>query len=162
HSRGRAAWSHARRSRVRGRQSASSSARRAEPARPGAAGSLVAQLLVERCCAPCGLLPGEALEDSGTTGARDPPGELLVVEAEALARFAGPPARGPDQWFAEAAVVGLARELELRAIERALGLLPALPEPLRLAVNAGPETFCSSELLDLLLVSTTGSSGRRA
>ncbi|MHB1975339.1 MAG: sensor domain-containing phosphodiesterase [Acidimicrobiales bacterium] len=79
-----------------------------------------------------------------------------VVEAEALARFAGPPARGPDQWFAEAAVVGLGRELELRAIERALGLLPALPEPLRLAVNAGPETFCSSELLDLLLVSTPG------
>jgi EAL domain-containing protein (putative c-di-GMP-specific phosphodiesterase class I) len=79
-----------------------------------------------------------------------------VVEAEALARFAGPPARGPDQWFAEAAVVGLGRELELRAIERALGLLPALPAPLRLAVNAGPETFCSSELLDLLLVSTPG------
>jgi len=79
-----------------------------------------------------------------------------VVEAEALARFAGPPARGPDQWFAEAAVVGLARELELRAIERALGLLPALPGPLRLAVNAGPETFCSSELLDLLRVSTPG------
>lgn len=79
-----------------------------------------------------------------------------VVEVEALARFAGPPERGPDQWFAEAALVGLGKELELRAVERALAMLPALPEPLRLAVNAGPETFSSPELVDLLVSSTPG------
>jgi hypothetical protein len=73
-----------------------------------------------------------------------------VVEVEALARFAGPPARGPDRWFAEAASVGLGRTLELYAIERALSLLPELPEPLRMSVNAGPDTFCSPELFDLL------------
>jgi EAL domain-containing protein (putative c-di-GMP-specific phosphodiesterase class I) len=79
-----------------------------------------------------------------------------VVEVEALARFAGPPARGPDRWFAEAASVGLGRTLELYAIERALSLLPELPEPLRMSVNAGPDTFCSPELFDLLERSKPG------
>jgi EAL domain-containing protein (putative c-di-GMP-specific phosphodiesterase class I) len=77
-----------------------------------------------------------------------------VVKVEALARFAAPPARGPDRWFAEAASVGLGRPLELCAIERALSVLPDLPKPLRMAVNAGPDTFCSTELLDLLRTST--------
>ncbi len=78
-----------------------------------------------------------------------------VVEVEALARFAGPPARGPNTWFAEAASVGLGRALELSAIDRALSYLPALPAPIRMAVNAGPDTFCSSELIDLLETSTS-------
>jgi EAL domain-containing protein (putative c-di-GMP-specific phosphodiesterase class I) len=77
-----------------------------------------------------------------------------VVEVEALARFAALPLRGPDCWFAEAATVGLGRPLELFAIERALSLLPELPEPLCMAVNAGPDTFCSPELLALLRTST--------
>ena len=34
-----------------------------------------------------------------------------MVGAEALARFRGPPKRGPDRWFAEADKVGLRREL---------------------------------------------------
>ncbi len=77
-----------------------------------------------------------------------------VVGVEALSQFSGPPARGPDRWFAEAASVGLDRPLELCSIERALSLLPELPEPLRIAVNAGPDTFCSPELLGLLERST--------
>ncbi len=77
-----------------------------------------------------------------------------VVEVEALSRFADPPARAPDRWFAEAASVGLGRQLELLAIERALSLLPELPDPLRMAVNAGPDTFCSPELVALLETST--------
>jgi len=76
-----------------------------------------------------------------------------VVEVEALARFAATPQRGPDYWFAEAASVGLSRALELCAIERGLSLLPELPEPLCMAVNAGPDTFCSPELLALLAAS---------
>ena len=79
-----------------------------------------------------------------------------VVEVEALARFAGPPERGPDRWFAEAAAVGLGRQLELCAIDRALSLLPEVPGPVRMAVNAGPDTFCSSDLIDLLETSTPG------
>jgi len=73
-----------------------------------------------------------------------------IVEVEALARFAEPPTRGPDRWFAEARTVGLGLELELLAGERALELLPRLPRPVRLAVNAGPGTFCAAALVDML------------
>jgi EAL domain-containing protein (putative c-di-GMP-specific phosphodiesterase class I) len=76
-----------------------------------------------------------------------------VVEVEALARFAGTPIREPDRWFAEAASVGLGRALELQAIERAISWLPELPRPLCMAVNAGPDTFCSFELIDMLAAS---------
>ena len=99
----------------------------------------------------------QALTGAGLTIVLQPIVSLLsgtVVEVEALARFAGPPARGPERWFAEAASVGLGRPLELLAIERALALLPGLPAPLRMAVNAGPDTFCSPELLGLLETST--------
>jgi EAL domain-containing protein (putative c-di-GMP-specific phosphodiesterase class I) len=97
-----------------------------------------------------------ALHGSGPTIVLQPIISLsngLVVEVEALSRFEGPPERGPDRWFAEAAASGLGRQLELRAIERALSLLPGVPSPIRMAVNAGPETFCSPELIDLLLTS---------
>jgi len=99
----------------------------------------------------------QALTGAGLTIVLQPIVSLsngTVVMVEALARFAPQPARGPDRWFAEAASVGLGRPLELRAIERALSILPELPEPLRMAVNAGPDTFCSTELLDLLRTST--------
>lgn len=77
-----------------------------------------------------------------------------VVGVEALARFAPPPVQGPDRWFAEAASLGLGRQLELLAVDTALGLLPRLPSPLRMAVNVGPDTFCSPDLLVLLEEST--------
>src|SRR5665213_1359629 len=101
----------------------------------------------------------QALTGTGLTIVLQPIVSLssgVVVEVEALARFTAPPARGPDRWFAEAASVGLGRPLELFAIERALSQLPELPEPLRMAVNAGPDTFCSPELLSLLDTSTPG------
>ena len=99
----------------------------------------------------------QALTGAGLAIVLQPVFSLLsgtVVEVEALARFAGPPVRGPDQWFAEAEMVGLSLPFELRAIEMALSLLPELPEPLRMAVNAGPETFCSPGLVNLLETST--------
>ena len=77
-----------------------------------------------------------------------------VVGCEALSRFAGWPLREPDYWFAEAASVGLGCDLELFAIERALSLLPGMPEPLCMGINAGPATFGSPELLALLSAST--------
>jgi EAL domain-containing protein (putative c-di-GMP-specific phosphodiesterase class I) len=80
-----------------------------------------------------------------------------TVGAEALARFRGPPARGPVGWFAEAGEVGLLRELELAAVRAALTRLPDLPEHVFLAVNASPSTLCTSAFLGLI----AGSDGER-
>jgi EAL domain-containing protein (putative c-di-GMP-specific phosphodiesterase class I) len=75
------------------------------------------------------------------------------VGSEALSRFEGWPEREPDDWFAEADSVGLGCAAELFAIRRALSLLPDMPEPLRMGINAGPATFGSPELLALLSAS---------
>ena len=80
-----------------------------------------------------------------------------TVGAEALARFRGPPARGPVRWFAEADEVGLLRELELAAVRAALVGLPDLPEHVFLAVNVSPSTLCTAAFLRLV----AGSDGPR-
>lgn len=69
-----------------------------------------------------------------------------VVGYEALSRFSAEPLRGPDQWFQEAASVGLREALELATIERALEALPRIPENLYLSLNASPETLLSGRL----------------
>jgi EAL domain-containing protein (putative c-di-GMP-specific phosphodiesterase class I) len=79
-----------------------------------------------------------ALDDSGPVG------------VEALARFQGPPVRGPERWFEEAGAVGLRRELELKAIRTAVAQLDRLPAELYLAVNASPQTLRSAALFKLL------------
>ena len=76
-----------------------------------------------------------------------------TVGAEALARFHGPPSRGPMRWFAEADEVGLLRDLELAAVRAALAGLPALPEHLFLAVNVSPATLCTPAFLRLIAAS---------
>lgn len=76
-------------------------------------------------------------------------GDSRPIGFEALARFTAEPVRGPDQWFAEAASVGLGPELELAAIERAIDGLPSLPAPLYLAVNASPATVIDPRLAGL-------------
>jgi EAL domain-containing protein (putative c-di-GMP-specific phosphodiesterase class I)/putative methionine-R-sulfoxide reductase with GAF domain len=73
-----------------------------------------------------------------------------IIEVEALSRFSGPPVQSPDRWFTEAAQVGHGKDLELVAISLALETLAHIPYQVGLAVNAGPETFCSPELLKLL------------
>lgn len=60
---------------------------------------------------------------------------------EALSRFALTPLRAPDKWFADATAAGLSVELECAAIAAALDVLPFLPAPLTLSVNASPETL---------------------
>lgn len=114
--------------------------------RPGAALDSVARERVESVLSGTGLSialqPIVSLEDGS------------VVGVEALSRFALEPSRGPDHWFAEAAAVGLGMQLELFAVDRALALLPRLPGPVRMAVNVGPDTFCSPDLLGLLERST--------
>ena len=74
-----------------------------------------------------------------------------IAGLEALARFRGTPRHRPPQaWFAEAASVGLLAELELAAIELALGEIDRVPEGTFLSVNLSPETVCSPELPALL------------
>jgi EAL domain-containing protein (putative c-di-GMP-specific phosphodiesterase class I)/DNA-binding NarL/FixJ family response regulator len=74
-----------------------------------------------------------------------------TVGAEALARFRGPPKRGPDRWFAEAGKVGLRLELELAAAKSALSALPSLPLDIYLSLNLSPETLRSSSFRKLVL-----------
>jgi len=66
-----------------------------------------------------------------------------VAGVECLARFPDNAARGPDEWFAEAANVGLGIDLELTAIRAALRGLQHLPSDLYLAVNVSPDTILS-------------------
>ena len=63
-----------------------------------------------------------------------------VVGAEALARFAPPPLRPPNHWFAAARSVGLGRELELAAVDVALTQLPLLSSDEFLSINISPDT----------------------
>jgi EAL domain-containing protein (putative c-di-GMP-specific phosphodiesterase class I)/CheY-like chemotaxis protein len=68
---------------------------------------------------------------------------------EALARF--PDGRPPDVWFREAAEHGAAVELELLAVETALGLDPdILSEGSYVAVNVSPVTLQAPQLLPLV------------
>jgi EAL domain-containing protein (putative c-di-GMP-specific phosphodiesterase class I) len=63
---------------------------------------------------------------------------LEVVGAEALSRFDGGPAT-PDQWFHEAAGVGLETELQTASLRMAIEAFPQLPKDIYLSVNASPE-----------------------
>jgi EAL domain-containing protein (putative c-di-GMP-specific phosphodiesterase class I)/AmiR/NasT family two-component response regulator len=95
-----------------------------------------------------GVLDGDAL-----TMAFQPIVDLAsesVVGVEALARFSFGPERPTETWFAEAAAVGLRRELELAAIESALAALSDAPAEPYLSINVTPETLASRELVDLL------------
>lgn len=73
-----------------------------------------------------------------------------IVGAEALARFPRAPQRPPNEWFDEAAAVGLGAELELAAAAAGLAGLEQLPPELSLSVNVSPATAIEPGLLDLL------------
>lgn len=77
-------------------------------------------------------------------------GTRETVGFEALARFRSLPPRPPNEWFAEAAALELGTQLELASIERAVALLPALPETAYLSVNCSYRTVAVPELLALL------------
>ncbi len=70
--------------------------------------------------------------------------------ADALSRFVGTPVRPPDQWFSDAASVGLAVELELMAMEIALRQLLHLSGDVYLSLNASAETIMSDGLASVL------------
>jgi EAL domain-containing protein (putative c-di-GMP-specific phosphodiesterase class I) len=73
-----------------------------------------------------------------------------VVAFEALSRFMIEPYRGPDVWFAEAALAGRAVELETQAIQLAVSALAGLPTNVYLTVNASPETIVKGALAKVL------------
>ncbi len=82
-----------------------------------------------------------AIAGEGLTVVFQPIVQLMtgdVVGVESLSRFHGGPAT-PDQWFAEAAAVGLGTELELASMRLAVGALPQLPDHLYLSINASPD-----------------------
>lgn len=69
---------------------------------------------------------------------------------EALCRFSPEPYRPPNQWFDDAAEVGLQVALELFVIEVALRILPQLPASCYLAVNTSPATLATGKLSKLI------------
>jgi EAL domain-containing protein (putative c-di-GMP-specific phosphodiesterase class I) len=73
-----------------------------------------------------------------------------VVGYEALSRFSLSPVRPPDQWFSEAAAIGLGVELELHALRAALAERHKLPSGTYLSLNVSPQTAMSPLLSDLL------------
>ncbi len=89
-----------------------------------------------------------ALLERGTSAIRtvfQPVVELATGRAggfEALARFDAEPARGPDEWFAQAHRAGLGAELEALALRSALEV-PGRPEGAFLALNVSPRALLS-------------------
>lgn len=73
-----------------------------------------------------------------------------AVGAEALARITTDPGMSPDRCFAEAAGVGLAVELELLAVERALEGARLLPADLHVGLNISPATLLDPRLRAML------------
>jgi EAL domain-containing protein (putative c-di-GMP-specific phosphodiesterase class I) len=64
-----------------------------------------------------------------------------TVGGEALSRFQIAPPRPPDQWFRDAAEVGMANVLETAAASAALTGLADLPSRAYLAINMSPATI---------------------
>jgi len=75
-------------------------------------------------------------------------GRILGVEA--LARFSCEPRRPPNEWFAEAALVGRGADLELAAVRVAVDRLGDLPADVFVSVNVSASTAVLPELADLL------------
>lgn len=77
-----------------------------------------------------------------------------ILGFEALARFTDTSV-APDIWFERAAEIGLGADFEIRAVDRALELLPRLPAGTYLAVNVSP-ALASSERLRTTLAAVEG------
>jgi EAL domain-containing protein (putative c-di-GMP-specific phosphodiesterase class I)/FixJ family two-component response regulator len=75
----------------------------------------------------------------------------VQVGAEALARFSASPQRPPDEWFAEAASVGLGPELEIAAVKAALAQMSLIPPDTYMAVNVSPSTVGDARLKAAIL-----------
>ena len=109
--------------------------------RPGVVAELAARQRIERVLADDGLTmrcqPIVRLESGDLVG------------AEALARFPEGP-QSADVWFSDAERLGLGVELQLAAVERAVGLIDALPAGAYLTINVGPDVVAAPGLAELL------------
>lgn len=76
---------------------------------------------------------------------------MTPVGFECLSRFAGLPRRPPDEWFADAAAVGMGPELEVEAIRRSLEALRQFPDTIYLGVNASPATIMSADFAEVFV-----------
>ena len=74
----------------------------------------------------------------------------VVLGYEAFTRFDVQPLRSPSEWLAAADSVGFGLELELAALELALGELAHLPADCYLAVNISARTAASPQLAAVL------------
>jgi EAL domain-containing protein (putative c-di-GMP-specific phosphodiesterase class I) len=77
-------------------------------------------------------------------------GRKGYIGVESLTRFSAAPQRSPDQWFREAAEVGLGDLLELAAVHKALQALEVLPPPVYIAINVSPATILSERFAAVL------------
>jgi EAL domain-containing protein (putative c-di-GMP-specific phosphodiesterase class I) len=75
-----------------------------------------------------------------------------VVGVEALARFLSAPMRPPNEWFSQAATVGMGLALELHAVDAALAHLEFLAPNQFMSVNVSPATAVTAELRERLAV----------
>ncbi|HEX9892149.1 MAG TPA: EAL domain-containing protein [Actinomycetota bacterium] len=73
-----------------------------------------------------------------------------LMGAEALARFPIEPQRAPNLWFEEAWMVGRGVDLELAAVDAALGRLAEIPPGSILAVNVSVQALLSPRLAESL------------
>jgi EAL domain-containing protein (putative c-di-GMP-specific phosphodiesterase class I) len=90
-----------------------------------------------------------AIRDDGIRMVFQPVFRLQTGETvgfEALARFPSEVRRPPRSWFWVARQVGLAVDLEVTALRKALQFLDRIPEPLYLSVNLFSETLLSMDL----------------
>ena len=79
-----------------------------------------------------------------------------IVGVEALARFQCEPRRPPNEWFAQAANVGLGVELEIAAVRNALADLNLLPAQTYMSVNVSPPAVTMPGLADALAALPSG------
>ena len=73
-----------------------------------------------------------------------------IVGFESLMRFPDADIKAPDHWFNEAHAIGLGVELETRAINLALEILPFLKKDTYLTINTSPELIMVGALEKLL------------
>ncbi len=74
-----------------------------------------------------------------------------LVGYEALSRFPETPGTGPDEWFRQAQILDMDRELEVAAVTAALHLLPTIESHAYLGVNASARTLLSEPFVMAIL-----------
>jgi EAL domain-containing protein (putative c-di-GMP-specific phosphodiesterase class I) len=99
------------------------------------------------------LLVRQALDDRAFSCVYQPIWDLKTsrpVGLEALVRFLPKPYRPPNEWFADAEAAGIAVDLEVEVMRRAINALELMPPDLYLSLNASPALVLSGRLAEIL------------